>query len=607
MAPAFRLLFGALQAAVLLVSAACAGPPNQSDLLEPRSLAGLWAFQPGDDPAWAAPGFDDRGWTRLRVPGSWRRQGYTSLAGVAWYRLRVPPLWPREEPLGLRLGRVDSAYELYVGGQRLGGAGALPPMPRIEYDRQRTYVIPAEVREPDGSVVLALRVWRAPQVNSTTAGPIEGTFQIGPLGALIERETRAEVLHLALLLVFLLVGLYHLSAGSRIGTGAEYTWFGVLALLGVVCGVLRTQSKYLVVDDFVVLKKLEHMVLWVLPASMLQFLWVFFRQPHPRWLRAVQFAFVAVAVVIPMTPGLVVPLALVPVLQLAVVPLLVVSVALVIRRLGAGDREARILGVGMAVLSATVVHDVLVDRNALATPRLAIYGFAALVASMAATLGQRFQTALRDRDILTHEFEGRIAARTRELRNAYRQMEELALWDGLTQILSRRAIRDRAESELARARRYRTPFALAIIDIDHFKSINDTHGHAVGDRVLVEVTKGLVQAVRASDDVGRWGGDEFVVLMPATDSREAAMVGERLRSLVAAKEVTIGTGTAQTITVSVGVVAVAAAEAESLDVETLVRHADTALYRAKASGRNAVCVGEAGASLSSMAGGEGHP
>ena len=598
MGPACRLLFGAVPAVVLLVSAGCAEPANQPGPPEPHSLSGLWAFQPGDDAAWAAPGFDDRGWTRLRVPGSWRHQGYNYLAGIAWYRLRVPPIWPREETLGLTLGGIHSAYELYAGGQRLGGVGALPPDPRIEADRHRTYALPPSLRQPDGSVVLALRVWRTPQFFSMAAGPIEGPFEIGPLSALVERARLAEALQLALLLLFLFVAAYCLTPRIRPGSAPEYTWFGILALLAAIYTFLRTQSKYVVLDDFVVLTKIEHVVLWLTPPMILQFLWAFFRQPLPRWLQPAQIVFVAVAPVIVMAPGLTVPLALAPLLQLAVAPLLVVSIGLVIRRLDAGDREALILGVGIAALGATVVHDVLVERDYLATPRVAIYGFAALVASMTVTLSRRFQNALRDRDALTQEFENRVAVRTRELNTAYREMEELALWDGLTQILGRRAIRDRAETELARARRYRTPFALAIIDIDRFKTVNDTKGHAAGDRVLVEITKRLVQAVRAADDVGRWGGDEFVMLMPATDHREAATVGERLRSLVAANPVAMPDGTAQTITVSVGLTAVAGASAESLDLETLIRQADEALYRAKANGRNTVCAGEADAPLS---------
>ena len=588
--PGLRLLVTVVATGALLAAAACA--KNADASLAVRPLSGHWAFHPGDDPAWAARAFDDRAWTRLHVPGSWKRQGFPELTGMAWYRLRVPSPWPADEALGVTLGKIDSAYELYAGGRRVGGIGALPPTPRAEYDRHRTYSIPFVSREPDGSVVLALRVWRDPRKISTAAGPVEGPFEIGPLARLIERDKLSEAHQLALVLVFLVVAIYHLSLRVRLGSGADYAWFGVLALLAVVYGFLRTQWKYLVLDDFLVLKKIEHMALWLIPATILQFLWALFGEPHPRWLRVAQTLLVAGAVIVGIAPDLVVAQALLQVLQPAVIPLLVVSLALVVRRMRAGDREAYLVGAGFAVLGAAIVHDALVDRNVLLHPRIALHAFGVLVVGMSLTLGNRFHRALRERDALTRDLEARVEARTHELTEAYRAMEELALRDSLTQLLNRRAIRDRAASEHARARRHRAPFAIAMIDIDYFKAVNDAHGHAAGDRVLGELARRLAQSVRASDDVGRWGGEEFLVLMPGTDRREALAAGERLRAVVAGRPMSIADDRAQTITVSVGLAAVDGGEGESVDLDTLIRQADEALYQAKAAGRNATRIAE---------------
>jgi hypothetical protein len=87
--------------------------------------------------------------------------------------------WPADQPLALALGKIDSAYEVYVGGRRLGGAGRLPPSPAMEYDRHRLFVVPASTREPDGSLVVALRVWRADGKSAGAAGPVEGRFELG--------------------------------------------------------------------------------------------------------------------------------------------------------------------------------------------------------------------------------------------------------------------------------------------------------------------------------------------------------------------------------------------------------------------------------------------
>lgn len=555
-----------------------------------RPLAGPWAFHPGDDPAWAAPGFDDSGWPRLRLPGSWLRQGYADLAGLAWYRRRVYPEAAPDAMLAVTLGKIDSAYEVFAGGRRLGGVGALPPQPRMEYDRHRTYVIPPAAREIDGSVVLAIRVWRDPRTASAVAGPVEGPFEIGPIHQLIDRNTLAEAQHLGLLMLFLLVSIYHLSLRMRLGSGPDYAWFGILALLAAIYGFLRSQLKYAIFDDFYVLKKVEHVVLWLLPAATLQFLWAFFRQPPPRWLRASQAALAAGALLIAVVPGLGLALILLPWLQLAVMAMLAMAVVLVVRRIAAGDRDARAVGLAMTLFAATIAHDSLVDRNVIQNPRIGLYGFTVLVVGMSLTLGNRFQRALRERDALLRELESRVEARTRALNEAYLEMEKRALRDSLTQVMNRRAVRERGTSELARARRHGTAFAVAMADIDLFKAVNDTHGHAAGDQVLIEVARRLTAGVRASDDVGRWGGEEFLILMPGADRAEAAVAGERLRRAIADTPFVMADDVRGAVTISMGIAAVDASGAGARDLDTLLQRADEALYEAKAAGRNAVRV-----------------
>jgi diguanylate cyclase (GGDEF)-like protein len=588
MPPRSRWRRFAIVSVAVLAADVCAMRAASVTSSEPRPLSGWWAFHPGDDPAWADPGFDDTSWMRIRVPGSWRRQGFEQVTGMAWYRVRVASQWPSDELLGVTLGKIDSAYELYVGGRRLGGVGALPPAPRMEYDRHRTFSIPPAAREPDGSVAIALRVWRNPEKISTAAGPVEGPFEIGPVIRLVEHDKLAEARELALVFLFLLVAFYHLSLRLRLGSGDDYLWFGLLALLAAGYGFLRTQWKYLVLDEFVVLKKIEHLMLWLIPASILQFLWVFFHQPRPRWLRWTQVVLVAGAATVALSPGLLIALELLPVVQLSVVPLLAAALTLVVRRIYAGDREAPIVGLGMAVLGATVVHDALVDRNYIVDARIAPYGFVVLIVGMSVTLGNRFRRALRDRDALTRDLEERVAARTGELNDAYRQMEQLALRDSLTQLLNRYAIVERATGEVARARRHRTPFALALVDVDDFKTINDTAGHAAGDAALKEIAQRLVDTVRASDDVGRWGGDEFIVLLPGADRQEVASAAERLRRCIFATPIALPENAVRLVTVSIGVVAVDGSSSDLEDLDLLVERADRALYRAKAEGRDAV-------------------
>jgi diguanylate cyclase (GGDEF)-like protein len=168
------------------------------------------------------------------------------------------------------------------------------------------------------------------------------------------------------------------------------------------------------------------------------------------------------------------------------------------------------------------------------------------------------------------------------------RMEELALTDGLTGLPNRRALLNRAMSGLGTARRKRLPYGVAMADIDHFKAINDTHGHAAGDQALQRLGRLLEDSLRASDEVGRWGGEEFLILLPETDEAEALRVAERLRAAVEEEPFVIEGEVTLKVTISIGVAALDAPAQSALVLDALIRMADDALYRAKDAGRNRV-------------------
>jgi two-component system cell cycle response regulator len=139
---------------------------------------------------------------------------------------------------------------------------------------------------------------------------------------------------------------------------------------------------------------------------------------------------------------------------------------------------------------------------------------------------------------------------------------------------------------MERVRRYNTALTLLLIDVDHFKNINDTHGHLAGDDVLVELAAMLQRVVRAVDMVSRYGGEEFVIVLPETGSSGAEAFAERLRELIEAHSFTPTRGGPIRITTSIGVSSFPGFGVESVD--DLLAAADQALYRAKADGRNRV-------------------
>jgi two-component system cell cycle response regulator len=169
-----------------------------------------------------------------------------------------------------------------------------------------------------------------------------------------------------------------------------------------------------------------------------------------------------------------------------------------------------------------------------------------------------------------------------------RRLEELAHTDPLTKTLNRRALGERLAAEMERVRRYTTTMSLLLIDLDHFKQINDTHGHLAGDDVLIEVAALLQRVVRAVDVVARYGGEEFVVVLPETGGAGAEAFAERLRELIEGQAFVASRGRAIRLTTSIGVSSFPDFGVES--VEDLLTKADQALYRAKSEGRNRVRV-----------------
>lgn len=172
-----------------------------------------------------------------------------------------------------------------------------------------------------------------------------------------------------------------------------------------------------------------------------------------------------------------------------------------------------------------------------------------------------------------------------ELAVANRRLANAALTDLLTGLPNRRSAMDQLEQAWSAASRTGQSIAVMVVDIDHFKHINDTYGHAAGDRVLREAAATLRASARREDSVCRIGGEEFLVICPNTDLSAALQSAERLRANLSAKRITIG-NTERTLTVSIGV---ATRESVTGDIDALVSIADQALYAAKEAGRNKVC------------------
>lgn len=170
------------------------------------------------------------------------------------------------------------------------------------------------------------------------------------------------------------------------------------------------------------------------------------------------------------------------------------------------------------------------------------------------------------------------------LKDALETISEISNRDGLTGVYNRRYLENRLSSEFDRTRRYGGTFSMILFDLDHFKKVNDTYGHLAGDKVLIEVAAKVRDSLRSSDVIGRYGGEEFVLILPETPLEGAAQFAERLRALIAAEPVMFDVLSIP-VSVSMGVTEI---DAQMGGYNTLTHRADVALYASKGAGRNRV-------------------
>ncbi|RMH15964.1 MAG: hypothetical protein D6696_19365, partial [Acidobacteria bacterium] len=395
----------------------------------PRSeLPASWRSAPGDDPSWAAPSFDDAGWRRVPLPGTWLEQGYGGYDGTVWYRARLElgPRWAaaaRAGELGVLVGpTLYGDHELYAGGILAGrprGHGRALPYPFVEAYR----LPPAAVA--DGTLTLALRVRRIGWFSDLEprAGPVGDVLRLERYAAaaasalLWWRSLLLEDVPLLLLAVlFAFSALYHLLLFLRRRQQREYLWFGLMLLTFAANTLATSYWAYQLSYRYDLVLRAGSAAGHLMAALAIQFLWPFFRRPVGRLLRAYQLSHVALAGWVMLWPGTREVLESGNARLLWLLPLLVLAAVLVTSSVRRGDGEARTIAAGGLLLIAAVSYDLAARLFGL--PRLAPLpplGFAAALVAMGLALSSRFRRVYDELDELRLHLEDEVDKRTRAL------------------------------------------------------------------------------------------------------------------------------------------------------------------------------------------------
>jgi diguanylate cyclase (GGDEF)-like protein len=586
------------------------------------TLNGPWQFHPGDDPAWATPSFDSSGWEQLNADKPWGQQGHPSLTGFAWYRcsIALTPAPGVPQQFSLLVAGIEDAYEIYWNGSLIGRNGRLPPRP-VWYQSQ-----PAQTFKlgPIEQGVLAVRVWKAPLLSDDPGS--RGGFDAAPLIGSPEAIATAKAAdqfqwlrgkqlqfdaNLLCAVIALLSFLLWLRAPSRwilfwtAGFGVAQPLILLLlhahmgwsysAVMGLSQPITAMQDvslwflllRLLLLHQSPAISRLTRFLACFsivnasLDGVLVAISW------NPRWTGLVQVSDAASTFLT---------------LLLETFPLFLVSLGFFQRR--QFDSAPWLVAI-LAFLDEMLISFSNVIKQGrqftdwpialrIDSPLFSIDGSGISVTTIAGAL--LLVAIVYAAYNSVQEDQRRREAVEREKMELIREsmlMRHQAEHDGLTGLWNHRIIVQRLGKEMSRSLRDQTPLSVILIDVDHFKSINDSSGHLAGDLVLKEISEILNRSVRPYDYVGRYGGEEFLLILPDCEIESALIRAEQLRLAIQAARVKDGEKILG-VTASFGV---GSAFPSHYEAETVIRAVDSALYRAKSNGRNCVVQAEMDASF----------
>jgi diguanylate cyclase (GGDEF)-like protein len=544
----------------LALLALLAATPAAAQAADTVALDGSWRFRQGDAAAWALPSTSDAAWRTIPVPGSWE-EAIGEYDGFGWYRREIVlPDALTGAPVGIRFGTVGDAFELFWNGISVGASGRMPPH-FVEGVQPVLFLVPDSVlaRAVKGRHLVAVRVY-----NDYAYGGLMMGARVGRYEELAAHRSPRPVIIGGLVSFFLAIGIYHLAFWFRRRAARENLLFAAVCVGVSVYGATYAEAVEQLVMPWMNPYRLGLLALLAGAPAYTALVNRLFGLRGGRRTRLLMLAFAAA-----FGAAAVLPLPVLAELNEWIDGALVLGLlAVVVRAWRAASPSgsspatphARTLLVGTAAFSATLAYDLLSEYGIVPLAQIlpgvnSIFWIGFLVFVVAVGIATAGQWAIT---------------------------EVTALVDPLTELSRRHVLEDALRRESGRLRRTGGSLALVMIDLDHFKRINDTHGHGVGDQVLARVGRLLRASARNLDLPARFGGEEFAVLLYDTDLPGALSFCERFRLNLREMRVPVAGCAAVEVTASMGV----AVGSDLADPDALLEVADRALYQAKNEGRD---------------------
>ncbi|MAM87234.1 MAG: hypothetical protein CME36_07995 [unclassified Hahellaceae] len=571
-------------------------PLGTSELLP---LDGEWLFLFGEfaDPNEPFP--HDRAHTVV-VPDSWNFyeldgeavpvMGYTSY----YLKLELPESLTGK--LGLRIPNEGPGYALYINGslaKQIGVPGTTEASSTPQYGT-------ASISLPEDAQTVEL-LFHVSNFSYNWAG-LWYSVELG-FADTVHQQRNADIYwDFFVAGIFCVTALFHLSFWLM----RRNDWLSLAYVAVTVLALARTVSTgetimlFLFPDlPFSILMKLEYGSFYALTAaSMLFTKFAFPAETDPRAARLVVGLGCAGFLFVVFTP-IVWFAELVTFYQLLSLVAILYFVYIAIKAIHNNRDGAKLIVFGWSTFFIFILNDILYAKLIIQTGYWLDIGLCVMILSQSILINSRFVNTSKQNKMLlrtvekrnlalndlTHNLELKVQQRTQELQTAMEEIETLAMTDELTGLSNRRAFLQLTHYEQSRVQRYPSLFCIGLIDIDNFKSVNDTFGHDVGDEVLKTVARTIRKATRPQDKVARWGGEEFIILFPKTSRDDVIHVAERVRRLIAETPVAVGEVAIQP-TITMGV----AGSEEKETIQELIQLADARLYYGKHHGKNRVCI-----------------